>query len=57
MCHGVGGMFAAGELLFGTLKESVGGVAAGAYFTTPRLAPAEAAAEMARERLRLALAG
>ncbi|HEX5709259.1 MAG TPA: BadF/BadG/BcrA/BcrD ATPase family protein [Pyrinomonadaceae bacterium] len=53
----VGGMFAAGELIFGPLGEAVGRVARGAYFTPPRLDPAEAAAEMARERLRLALAG
>lgn len=53
----VGGMFSAGELIFGPLDEKVAPVAPGAYFTPPRLAPAEAAAEMARERLRLALAG
>jgi N-acetylglucosamine kinase-like BadF-type ATPase len=53
----VGGMFEAGELLFGPLGGAVRRVAPAAYFTPPHLAPAEAAAEMARERMRLALAG
>jgi N-acetylglucosamine kinase-like BadF-type ATPase len=47
----VGGVFAAGDLLLDPLEEEVQRVAASAYFAPPRLAPALAAARMAREHL------
>lgn len=53
----VGGVFAAGELILEPLREGVAGVAPRAYLAPPALAPAEAAARMAGEHLRLALAG
>jgi len=53
----VGGVFAAGELIFGPLAEEIARVAPGAFLAPPLLAPAEAAARMARQHLRLALAG
>jgi N-acetylglucosamine kinase-like BadF-type ATPase len=53
----VGGVFGAGELILSPLREEVGRVAPGAHFAPPALAPAEAAAAMARELTGLALAG
>jgi N-acetylglucosamine kinase-like BadF-type ATPase len=53
----VGGVFAAGELIFAPLAEEIARVAPGAFLAPPLLAPAEAAARMARAHLRLALAG
>ncbi|HEV3470955.1 MAG TPA: BadF/BadG/BcrA/BcrD ATPase family protein [Pyrinomonadaceae bacterium] len=53
----VGGVFAAGELILEPLREGLAGVAPRAYLAPPALAPAEAAALMAGEHLRLALAG
>ena len=45
------------EGIVGRLRAGVAGVAPRAYLTTPALAPAEAAARMAGDHLRLALAG
>lgn len=53
----VGGVFAAGELILAPLREVVARAAAGAHVGPPQLMPAEAAARMASEHLRLALAG
>jgi len=53
----VGGVFAAGELILEPLREGVAAVAPRAHLAPPALAPAEAAARMAGEHLRLALAG
>ncbi|HZI19199.1 MAG TPA: BadF/BadG/BcrA/BcrD ATPase family protein [Pyrinomonadaceae bacterium] len=61
----VGGVFTAGELILGPLREAVSGVAPHAELCPPELAPAEAAARMARslgrrdgaQHVRLALAG
>jgi glucosamine kinase len=53
----VGGVFAAGRLLLDTLRDEVEAVAPGAYLAPPLLTPAEAAARMAGEQVRLALAG
>jgi N-acetylglucosamine kinase-like BadF-type ATPase len=59
----VGGVFTAGELILAPLREEVLGVAARAELAPPALAPAEAAARMARSLSerdgagRLALAG
>jgi glucosamine kinase len=53
----VGGVFAAGELVLAPLREEVAGVAPRAFLAPPVLAPAEAAARMASEQVRLALAG
>lgn len=54
----VGGIFAAGELVLGPLREEVVQVASDAFLAPPFLPPAEAAARMAREHLQqLALAG
>lgn len=53
----VGGVFAAGEIIFKPLTEEIARVAPGAFLAPPLIAPAEAAARMAREHLRLALAG
>lgn len=47
----VGGVFAAGELVLGPLREEVARVAPAAFVAPPRLAPAVAAARMAREHL------
>jgi len=44
----VGGVFTAGELVLGPLREDVTGIAARAELAPPALAPAEAAARMAR---------
>src|SRR2546423_3967094 len=54
----VGGVFRAGELILQPLREVITRVAPQAYLTPPQLAPAVAAAQMARAHLeRLALAG
>ena len=53
----VGGVFTAGELILDPLREAIALIAPGAQLAPPHLAPAEAAARMARVRLRLALAG
>jgi len=54
----VGGVFRAGELILSPLREVVTRTAPQAYFAPPQLAPAIAAAQMARAHLeRLALAG
>jgi N-acetylglucosamine kinase-like BadF-type ATPase len=53
----VGGVFHAGELILVPLREELAAVAPRAYLTPPALAPAEAAAHMAGEHIRLALAG
>jgi hypothetical protein len=53
----VGGVFAAGELILEPLREDLNAVAAHASLAPPALAPAEAAARMAGEHVRLALAG
>ena len=47
----VGGVFAAGGLLLDPLREEVARVAPNAFLAPPRLAPAVAAARMAREHL------
>ena len=47
----VGGVFAAGELVLGPLREEVHRIAPSAYMAPPRFAPAIAAARMAREHL------
>ena len=48
----VGGVFKAGELVLGPLREEVLSVSPNAYFGPPQLAPAVAAARMAQEHLR-----
>ncbi|MGB9181760.1 MAG: BadF/BadG/BcrA/BcrD ATPase family protein [Pyrinomonadaceae bacterium] len=48
----VGGVFKAGELVLGPLREEVLSVAPNAFLAPPQLAPAVAAAHMAREHLR-----
>lgn len=54
----VGGVFRSGDLLLNALREALVGVAARAYLAPPRLAPAVAAALMARAHVpSLALAG
>lgn len=53
----VGGVFKAGELILEPLREELVAVAPGARLAPPVLGPAEAAARMAGEHLRLALAG
>jgi len=53
----VGGVFSAGELLLKPLRQTVTKVAPHVTFAPPLFAPAEAAAQMARKHLRLALAG
>jgi N-acetylglucosamine kinase-like BadF-type ATPase len=54
----VGSVFRAGELIFDPLRETISAVAPQAYLAPPQLAPAVAAAQMARAHLqRLALAG
>lgn len=53
----VGGVFAADGLLLEPLREEVARVAAQAFVAPPELAPAEAAARMARKHLKLAMAG
>jgi N-acetylglucosamine kinase-like BadF-type ATPase len=47
----VGGVFAAGDLLLGSLRQEVARVAPDAYIAPPQLPPALAAARMAREQL------
>jgi N-acetylglucosamine kinase-like BadF-type ATPase len=47
----VGGVFAAGALVFSTMKKEIKTVAPHAGFTQPLMAPAVAAAHMARTRL------
>ncbi|HEU4593860.1 MAG TPA: BadF/BadG/BcrA/BcrD ATPase family protein [Pyrinomonadaceae bacterium] len=53
----VGGVFKAGELILASIREEVALVAPRAKLSAPLLAPAEAAARMAREQVQLALAG
>ncbi len=53
----VGGVFAAGQLLLEPLRRKIARAAPGAVLALPLLAPAEAAARMARDNLQLALAG
>ena len=53
----VGGVFASGELVLKPMREEIARVAPRAQAVFPGLAPAEAAASMARTQLRLALAG
>lgn len=53
----VGGVFAAADLVLDPLREEVAHVAKKAFVAPPELAPAEAAARMARKHLKLALAG
>jgi N-acetylglucosamine kinase-like BadF-type ATPase len=53
----VGGVFAAGNLILEPLREELERVASCAFLAPPVLAPAEAAARMASEQVRLALAG
>lgn len=53
----VGGVFAAGNLILEPLREELERVAPRAYLAPPVLSPAEAAARMASEQVRLALAG
>lgn len=52
----VGGVFAAGEMILESLREKLSDVAPRAYLAPPKLAPAEAAARMAREGVNLAVA-
>lgn len=47
----VGGVFAAGDMVLDLLREEVARVAPAAFVAPPRLAPAIAAARMAREQL------
>jgi N-acetylglucosamine kinase-like BadF-type ATPase len=47
----VGGVFAAGDLLLGPLREEIKRVAPNAFLAPPKLLPALAAARMAREHL------
>jgi N-acetylglucosamine kinase-like BadF-type ATPase len=53
----VGGVFAAGGLILDPLREELERAAPRAHLAPPLLAPAEAAARMASEQVRLALAG
>jgi N-acetylglucosamine kinase-like BadF-type ATPase len=53
----VGGVFTAGELILEPLREDLNAVAPHARLVTPALSPAEAAARMAGQHVRLALAG
>ncbi|HYY97068.1 MAG TPA: BadF/BadG/BcrA/BcrD ATPase family protein [Pyrinomonadaceae bacterium] len=53
----VGGVFAAGNLILEPLREELARVAPRAFLAPPVLTPAEAAARMASEQVRLALAG
>jgi N-acetylglucosamine kinase-like BadF-type ATPase len=53
----VGGVFAAGNLILEPLREELERVAPRAFLAPPVLSPAEAAARMASEQVRLALAG
>jgi N-acetylglucosamine kinase-like BadF-type ATPase len=53
----VGGVFAAGNLILEPLREELERVAPRAFLAPPVLSPAEAAARMASEHVRLALAG
>ncbi len=53
----VGGVFNAGELILGPVREEVTRAAPKAHLAPPLLSPAEAAARMAREQMQLALAG
>jgi N-acetylglucosamine kinase-like BadF-type ATPase len=53
----VGGVFVAGSLILEPLREELERVAPRAFLAPPVLAPAEAAARMASEQVRLALAG
>jgi N-acetylglucosamine kinase-like BadF-type ATPase len=53
----VGGVFAAGNLILGPVGEELARVAPEARLAPPALAPAEAAAYMARAQVQLALAG
>jgi len=52
----VGGVFAAGELVLEFLRNEVHDAASKAYLAPPRFPPALAAARMAREHIRVALA-
>lgn len=52
-----GGVFAAGNLILNPLRATVREIAPQATLTPPQIAPAESAAQMARNHLRLALAG
>ena len=52
----VGGVFAAGELVLGTLRDEVHRVAPKAYLAPPQFPPAVAAARMARDQNKIALA-
>ena len=53
----VGGVFAAGGLILEPLAELIAEAAPRACLSKPQLSPPEAAARMAREQVRLALAG
>jgi N-acetylglucosamine kinase-like BadF-type ATPase len=53
----VGGVFAAGNLILEPLREELERVAQRAFLAPPVLSPAEAAARMASEQVRFALAG
>jgi len=53
----VGGVFAAGELLLESLRSEMQRAAPKAFLAPPRFPPALAAARMAREHVRVALAG
>jgi N-acetylglucosamine kinase-like BadF-type ATPase len=53
----VGGVFAAGNLILEPLREELERVAPRAFLAPPVLSPAEAAAHMVSEQVRLALAG
>ena len=53
----VGGVFAASNLILEPLREELERVAPRAYLAPPVLSPAEAAARIASEQMRLALAG
>jgi N-acetylglucosamine kinase-like BadF-type ATPase len=53
----VGAVFKAGELILAPIREEVALVAPRAKLSPPLVAPAEAAARMAREQVQLALAG
>ncbi|HYO99814.1 MAG TPA: BadF/BadG/BcrA/BcrD ATPase family protein [Pyrinomonadaceae bacterium] len=53
----VGGVFTAGELVLAPLRREIEHSAPQAFLAPPQLSPAAAAARMAREHIRLALAG
>lgn len=53
----VGGVFQTGELILSPLREEVERTAPRVQLAPPSYAPAEAAARMAREQMRMALAG